>query len=181
MMDNEIHSTEQNVRITLRKATPADLELLQMWDEQPHVIACDPNSDWGWEVELHRSPGWREQLIAELDGVPIGFLQIIDPAREETHYWGKIDEGYRAIDIWIGMEENLSQGYGTEMMKLALRRCFSVGGVDAVLIDPLASNTQAHKFYSKLGFEFLEARLFDEDECFVFILERGRYEALESK
>lgn len=54
--------------IRLRSATPADLELLQEWDEQAHVIASDPNSDWGWEVELGRNPDWREQLIAELDG-----------------------------------------------------------------------------------------------------------------
>src|SRR5918994_2752322 len=57
----------------LRPATPTDLELLQEWDEQAHVIASDPNSDWGWEVELGHNPDWREQLIAELDGRPIGF------------------------------------------------------------------------------------------------------------
>src|SRR5918993_1715288 len=54
--------------IKLRSATPADLTLLQEWDEQAHVIASDPNSDWGWEVELGRNPDWREQMICELDG-----------------------------------------------------------------------------------------------------------------
>ncbi len=75
--------------IKLRPATPADLELLCQWDEQAHVIASDPNSDWGWEAELGRNPDWREQLIAELDGRPIGFIQIIDPEHEESHYWGR--------------------------------------------------------------------------------------------
>jgi hypothetical protein len=46
--------------IKLRPATLADLELLQHWDEQAHVIASDPNSDWGWEVELGRNPDWRD-------------------------------------------------------------------------------------------------------------------------
>ena len=32
--------------IELRAATPADLELLRRWDEQPHVIASDPNFEW---------------------------------------------------------------------------------------------------------------------------------------
>ena len=72
--------------INLRPATIADLELLRQWDEHEHVIASDPNDDWAWEVELGRFPEWREQLIAEKDGRPIGFVQIIDPKREESHY-----------------------------------------------------------------------------------------------
>ena len=72
----------------LRPATPRDLSLLRRWDEQPHVVAANPNDDWGWETELARTPGWRELLIAELAGRPIGFVQIIDPAREESRYWG---------------------------------------------------------------------------------------------
>ena len=52
--------------MNLRAATPADLELLRHWDRQPHVIAADPNDDWGWEVELYRNLDWREQLIAEI-------------------------------------------------------------------------------------------------------------------
>jgi aminoglycoside 6'-N-acetyltransferase len=74
-------------KMNLRPATAADLALLRHWDEQPHVIAASPNDDWGWEVELNRSPDWREQLIAELDGRPVGFVQIIDPAREESPNW----------------------------------------------------------------------------------------------
>ena len=44
--------------INLRPATAADLDLLQCWDEQPHVVDSDPNDDWGWEVEINRSPDW---------------------------------------------------------------------------------------------------------------------------
>ena len=74
----------------LRPATIDDLELLRRWDEEPHVVESDPNDDWGWEVELTRNPDWREQLIAEVDGRSIGFIQIIDPALEDSHYWGEI-------------------------------------------------------------------------------------------
>jgi aminoglycoside 6'-N-acetyltransferase len=98
--------------IKLRPATPAELKFLQEWDEQAHVNASDPNTAWGWEVELGRNPDWREQLIAELDRRPIGFLQIIDPEREESHYWGDAAANLRAIDIWIGRETDLGKGYG---------------------------------------------------------------------
>jgi aminoglycoside 6'-N-acetyltransferase len=61
----------------LRPATLGDLELLCHWDEQPHVLAADPNDDWEWETELDRSPDWREQLMAEIEERSIGFVQII--------------------------------------------------------------------------------------------------------
>ncbi len=159
--------------IRLRPATLEDLPLLQHWDEQPHVIASDPNDDWDWESELLRNLDWREQLVAELDGRPIGFVQIIDPAREETHYWGDVPENLRAIDIWIGEATDTGKGYGTEMMRLALDHCFSDERVTAVLIDPLASNTAAHRFYERLGFQFVEERRFGEDDTFVYRMERG--------
>ena len=160
----------------LRPATIEDLELLKSWDEQPHVIAADPNDDWEWELELNRNPDWREQLISELDGTPIGFIQIIDPEREESHYWGEIEPNLRAIDIWIGEEKNLNQGYGTEMMHLALTRCFANPTVTAVIVDPLASNTRAHRFYERLGFKFIDRRTFGEDDCFIYRIERLEYE-----
>lgn len=154
--------------LKLRKATIHDLALLQAWDEEPHVNKSDPNDDWNWEIELVKSYDWRELLIAEVDGVPMGFIQIINPAREETRYWGEIEEGYRAIDIWIGPPEFLDKGYGTIIMKLALSRCFESKEVHTVLIDPLASNIRAIQFYERLGFRFVEDRKFGEDECKVY-------------
>ena len=158
----------------LRPATIDDLELLNYWDTKTHVVASDPDDDWNWEVELLQNPIWREQLIAELDGRPIGFIQIIDPYLEESHYWGEVEKNKRAIDIWIGEETDLNKGYGTVMMKLAIQRCFQNQEVDGILIDPLKSNTKAHRFYEKLGFEFVCERQFDESDCFVYELKRKR-------
>ncbi len=162
--------------INLRAATSADLELLRYWDQQPHIIASDPNDDWQWETQLDYHPDWREQLIAELDGRAIGFIEIIDPAREEEHYWGEVAANLRAIDIWIGEESDLGKGYGTKMMQMALQRCFADPAVTAIIIDPLASNTRAHRFYSRIGFQFVEQRQFGEDHCFVYRLDRPDWE-----
>lgn len=161
--------------ISLRPATIHDLATLEKWDRQQHVIDSDPNDDWNWEVELTRSVAWREQLIAVADGRPIGFIQIIDPHEEETHYWGAIAPNQRAIDIWIGLAADLGKGFGTTMMQLALERCFDVPAVTAVWIDPLESNQRAHRFYERLGFQFVEERLFGEDRCRVYQLTRNQY------
>ncbi len=159
--------------IRLRPATPDDLDLLRRWDEQPQVLAADPNDDWGWETELARDPDWREQLIAEVDGRPIGFVQIIDPAREDSHYWGEVEDDLRAIDIWIGEPDALGRGYGTQMMRQALARCFAAPEVTAVLVDPLVSNTRSHRFYERFGFERVARRQFGLDDCYVYRLERA--------
>lgn len=160
--------------IKLRPANIGDLALLRHWDEQPHVLASDPNDDWGWETELEKTPEWREQLIAELDDRPIGFIEIIDPFRDEEHYWGAdVEPNLRAIDIWIGEADDLNKGYGSAMMKLALERCFAAPETAAVIIDPLASNVAAHRFYQRLGFKFVGRRQFGADDCFVYRLERA--------
>jgi aminoglycoside 6'-N-acetyltransferase len=162
--------------ITLRAATLADAGLLRRWDEQPHVVASDPNDEWAWEVELGRTPDWREQLIAEVDGRAVGFVQIIDPAREESHYWGDAPRNLRAVDIWIGEADDLGKGYGTQIMRQVLTRCFAETNVTAVLLDPLADNVRSHRFYERLAFRFVERRQFGQDDCFVYQLTRTDWE-----
>lgn len=159
-------------QVKLRPATPDDLELLQYWDRQPHVIAAKGEDDWHWRAELAHNPDWREQLIAEVAGRPIGFVQIIDPSREESQYWGCIDEGYRAIDIWIGEPDALDRGYGTQIMKQVIARCFADPSVNTILIDPMESNTRAHRFYERLGFEYVVHRCLGDDRCIVYRLRR---------
>lgn len=161
--------------VRLRPATIGDLDTLRRWDEEPHVITSDPDSDWNWETELAKAPSWREQLVAEINGDPIGFVQIIDPAEEETHYWGDVPPNLRAIDIWIGEKNYLGRGYGTMIMIMALERCFAYPEVNAVLIDPLASNTRAHKFYERLGFRAVGPRRFGSDDCIVYRLDRNTW------
>jgi len=168
---------KQESDIQLREALPVDLELLTFWDSQPHVVASDPNDDWHWGEELSRKPPWREMLIAELDGKPIGFVQIIDPATEESHYWDDVEPNLRAIDIWIGDVAYLGKGYGTHIMIQVIARCFDDPAVTAILVDPLASNVRAHRFYERLGFRFTEARTFGADRCHVYRLDRGRKES----
>lgn len=158
--------------IKLRPAIQSDLELLKYWDTKQHVIDCDPDDDWNWEEELSRNPEWRQQFMAEIDGEPIGFIQIIDPLREESRYWGDVEPNKGAIDIRIGEEHNLNKGFGTQMMKPAIDFCFSDPIVTGILIDPLKSNVKAHRFYERLGFQFIEVRDFDGIPCKVYELKK---------
>jgi len=157
--------------VTLRPATPADAPLLRHWDRQPHVIAAKTDEDWQWETELRIQRDWREQFIAEVGGHPIGFLQVMDP-EQEGQYWGCIEPGHRAIDIWIGEKAYLGRGYGTRMMKLAIARAFADPSVSAVLVDPREANRGACRFYERLGFEYVVKRCLDDEYCAVYRLTR---------
>jgi len=160
-------------QMILRPATLDDLAILRSWDDEPHVIAAGGADDtFDWASELPRAVAWRELLVAAIGARPIGFIQIIDPAEEETHYWAEVEANQRAIDIWIGAAGDLGRGYGTQMMRLALARCFADAAVTAVLIDPLASNERACRFYERLGFRAIERRLFGADDCIVYRLGR---------
>lgn len=172
--------------MTLRRATPADASLLARWDREPHVIACvtdDPDAEVAfagavWEEEIAASSDDSVYLIAEAEGRPIGAMQVIDPHTEPTHYWGEIEPNLRALDIWIGEPDALGRGYGTAMMTQAIDACFAAPEVTAIVIDPLNSNTDAHRFYARLGFRPVGRRLFnDEDDCLVMRLERADWEA----
>ncbi len=152
---------------------------MKRWDENPHVAAAGGDDDWyDWETEIPRDAEWGEILIAETGGRPIGVLEIIDPAKEPSHYWGDIQPNLRAIDIWIGDEADLGGGLGTQMMRLALDRCFAEERVRAVVIDPLESNVRARKFYERLGFRFVERRRFQNDDCAVYRFDREDYDRL---
>ncbi|MFM2079254.1 MAG: hypothetical protein RJA49_3144, partial [Actinomycetota bacterium] len=112
--------------VRLRRAAPADAPLLREWDRDPDVAASGgDDDDFDWEFELQRDVPWRELLIAEFDGRPVGFIQIIDAREEESHYWGDIEPDVRAIDIWIGSAEFRGRGIGEAMMRQALDRCFA--------------------------------------------------------
>ena len=160
-------------QIHLRKAILTDLSLLLHWQQQPHVTSGVPDDDdWNWENELSRDHDWRELLIAEYDDRPIGFIQIIDPALEETHYWGNVANHLRAIDIWIGEAEYLGKGFGTKMMTLAIDRCFATPEITGILIDPMESNKRVFSFYEKLGFKYVENRILEDVDCRIYFLNR---------
>lgn len=175
--------------LRLRDAVPADIPLLDLWDTRPHVIACstdDPDAttafdgiDWAEEIAMADDLGpevWRV-LIAEVSDPdtgtwrPIGAMEVIDPHREPTHYWGEIEENLRAVDIWIGEPDMLGGGWGTRMMRTVIDDIAENPTLTGIVIDPLVSNERAHRFYQRLGFRVEGERMFDEDHCLVHRLD----------
>lgn len=164
--------------VQLRPMRLPDVELIVRWDEDPVVRAAigGAGADWyDWPVELAREVSWRELLIAEADGRPIGFVQLTDAANEENGYWSRPPEGSWAIDIWLGHETDRGRGLGSQVMAAAVERTFDRHGATSILIDPLRSNQRAIAFYRRLGFiEVSDESYLDDDDCLV--MERRRSE-----
>jgi aminoglycoside 6'-N-acetyltransferase len=167
-------------KVTLRRAAPADASWLDLWDTDADVISCstdDPDAtiafeDTDWAEELGIDDEHSQWLIGEVDGRPIGAMQICDPHLEASHYWGDVAPNLRAVDIWIGAPGDRSKGHGAQMMRLALELCFSDPRVTGIIIDPLASNERAHRFYRRMGFKPVGRRTFGRDDCLVHELSR---------
>ena len=154
--------------LAFRRASAADA-LFEAWDREPHIRAavCEDGgqgfgADWPRELEDERIA-----YIIVFDGAgPSGFLAIVDPAADP--YWGEMPPGLRAVDIVIGDPDRLDPGLGTRMMHWALERCFADASIDAVLVDPLATNERAIRFYRRLGFGDGERRRFSYcSDCLV--------------
>ncbi len=72
------------------------------------------------------------------------------------------------MDLWIGEAEFLGKGIGRAMMQQALHLCFVEPEVHTVLVDPLADNSPARRFYERCGFVFVENRVFGSVDGSVF-------------
>lgn len=180
-----LYPPASKIDVVLRPATVADAAMLAAWDREPHVIACSSDDHLlevafdgiDWTDELTQSVYELDYRIAEANGTPVGVMAICDPHTEPSHYWGEVEPNLRAIDIWIGPAEWLDRGVGTQMMTQIIDECFAAPEVTAIVIDPLNSNTAAHRFYQRLGFVVEGRRMFDEDDCLVHRLTRADWEA----
>jgi aminoglycoside 6'-N-acetyltransferase len=159
--------------------------MLVAWDEAPHVLAATGFADAEspeWEDLLTgAAPGWAH-FVAELHGEdptgapdPIGVVQIVDPSQDPDTHWGPLaTPAHRSLHIWIGPAHRLGHGLGPAMMQAAIDRCFADPAVDAILIDPLASNHRAIAFYRRLGFADIGPRQVGPDRIFALRLPRQR-------
>src|SRR4029079_13216159 len=132
--------------VELRPMRVDDVSLLVRWDDDPDVAAAlgGRSEDWyDWPAELARDVAWRCLRIAEEAGRPIGFVQLIDAVDEESHYWGDVEPGTWALDIWIGSPEDRGRGLGTHVMRAAMTRAFEQHGAETIVIDPQVTNRRA--------------------------------------
>ena len=162
----------------LRLATISDINLLQFWDTQEHIINCHNDThdqiELDWSEEINNPIPEIQNYIIQHKNEAIGVVQIQDIFNEPYQYWSSwsgFAPNIYAIDIWIGNVDYLNKGFGTKAMLEAIRICFEDKKAKCIVVDPLATNLKAINFYKKLGFEFLYNHSFEDDYCSILMLQ----------
>lgn len=149
-------------KMRLVKMAQSHLALWQAWSEKPHVKDV-------WFIEGYEPPeymaekikgnGYDFPHIVYLDDKLIGYVVYCDLhayrsiCPQPKGLFTQEAPGTYCVDLFIGEEDWLNQGYGTKIMRLVLAKLFNQLGAHKVLIDPAITNTRAIRCYEKCGFQ----------------------------
>jgi aminoglycoside 6'-N-acetyltransferase len=148
--------------MTWRHLTPDDFPLVARWLAQPHVARWWDHETSAAAVERDFGPSARgeepnEDLLAFLDGLPIGLLQrsfLHDYAEylDELTPLTEVPPGAMTIDYLIGDAANIGRGLGTRMIHSALEQLWADHKNASCVIVPVhADNTGSWRALEKAG------------------------------
>lgn len=135
---------------SFRKATLADIGLLQAWQANPHV------AEW-WDAgapydEAALADPRVARWIVSVSDRPFAFMQDYSVHGWQDHHFGDLPKGSRGIDQFIGDPEMIGLGHGSAFIGARLRILFDQGA-PVIATDPHPDNARAIAVYNKLGFE----------------------------
>ena len=151
----------------IRPYTYLDFPKIQKWikDERTYAMWCanlipyplEAESFHDFFDELLEIKGDIPFVATTDDGEPIGFFSYMLNYQTNSGFFKfvMIDSSKRG------------HGYGTEMMKLAVKYAFDITGAEAVDLIVFSSNERAKRCYEKAGFidfELLENEFIYKDE-----------------
>ncbi len=148
--------------LTLRQLTVADLPRLGEWLGDPQVARWWNHESSAEAVERDFGPSVRgeepgEDLVAALDGRPIGLLQrsaTRDYPEDLAEFAAIIEvpEGAIELDYMIGEAALRGRGLGTRMIAAAIEDTWSAHpAVPAVLVAVVAANVASRRALEKAG------------------------------
>ncbi len=137
--------------IYLRRMTMEDTAAAVKWRNAPCVREQFIFKDIVTE-EMHREWFRTKVMSGKVEQFVIGLKQ----SGEEigSQYYKDIDKENKTAEygIYIGREDMLGKGYGSEVMELALEYARSDMGLKEITLRVLESNARARKVYEGRGF-----------------------------
>jgi aminoglycoside 6'-N-acetyltransferase len=147
------HGDRRVSSITIRPATPADVDRIRAWLRQPEIEAWwGPASATTAEVQIALQSSSAFCRVVEADGRPIGYCHAID-----AKLWGDdlpedLEPGTWDLDIFIAAPEYRGQGAGLRALELLKAEVFSTTLATAVCVFASIRNEAAVRAYEKAGF-----------------------------
>lgn len=154
----------------LRNLTNADIDLLTIWLNKPHVKKWFHNPE-NWLKEVHARQttySWIQHFIVMDCETPIGFCQYYDCYNakdlEDWFHVTKKNDTY-SIDYLIGDEKHLGKGFGKDIVKLLTEKIAEKETARRIIVQPEKENQPSNHVLLANGF------LFDEEkDYFVKLL-----------
>jgi diamine N-acetyltransferase len=168
---NSVADRLQAMPITTRRATPGDAAELHVLAARTFGLACPPGtlqSDVDAFVALNLSQENFEDylkddriiLIAELDGVPVGYTMLVSGPIGDPDVRAVID-GSNSIELskFYVLADNHGSGIAGELMGATLDAAAATGATSCWL-GVNQKNARAARFYTKHGFEVVGTKRF---------------------
>jgi aminoglycoside 6'-N-acetyltransferase len=135
-----------------RPMTAADLPDVRRWLSEPHVAQWwgDPDEQFALVAGDLHDPAMR-QFVVELDRRPLAYLQCYDPAAWPDNGFGRLPDGTRGIDQFIGRGDMIDQGHGSAFIRAFVDDLLRAG-TPMIVTDPAPVNARAVRAYKKAGF-----------------------------
>jgi len=169
-------------KIIFKPMQDADVPVWQTWIAKPYIKALwfmDGYETADYIYEKIKGNGYDFPYMTFLDNKPIGYIQCCDlyayrtlcpePKGLFTHE----EPGTFCMDLFIGEENFLDKGYGTQIVKTFLFHIFEHFNAKTVLIDPAKTNKRAIRCYEKAGFKFVREAFDGVTTCHVMAIERA--------
>lgn len=172
-------SRKLRMNIAFKPMTLEDIPLWNSWSNKPHV-----QNVWfieGYEPKDYITQkimgnGYDYPFIIVIDDQAIGYIVCCDLFAYRTrcpHPKGLFTQeqaGTFCMDLFIGEEDYLDKGYGTQIVKLFAQKIFNEFKAKIIYIDPSVTNKRAIRCYEKAGFQFARTAHDGVTECYVMEL-----------
>jgi RimJ/RimL family protein N-acetyltransferase len=137
-----------------------DLPLMRAWLDKPHMREWwgEPEEELRFIRDAIEGRDTTRPFIFSANGQPVGYIQywFIDHYQNAEwiakHPWlAELPPDAVGVDLSIGEPDKLSQGLGSEFLRV-FARFLAEQGHPTIIIDPLAVNRRAVRAYEKAGF-----------------------------
>jgi RimJ/RimL family protein N-acetyltransferase len=154
----------------------AHVSLLKSWFLKKHVKDVWLIEGYATVEQLLQAKqgnGYDYPFIIYWENVPIGYVQACDLYAYRTEcpkpkgLFTAEAPGTFCMDLFIGEENYLNRGYGTEIVKAFIHYIFANFNANKILIDPATSNQRAIRCYEKAGFRFVREEFDGITHCYI--------------
>ena len=172
-------------RLEFRPLTELGLSVLQVWLAKPHL-------QYWWREQNTTLDSLREKYLPRIrgeadatpylvfqSGEPIGYIQSYCAHNGTADWWPDTPgPGVYGIDQFIGDEDRLDQGLGTQMVSQFLEQLFADHSVVEVRVDPRPDNLRAIRCYAKVGFREVGPISTPDGPAIMMVIKRANFAAL---